>query len=151
MNRNAVRERVYVKGKVKMARVSNFIYCLDSNTSDREANALGVISALTPDYIPGAFSFSILCSILDLPDGNHTVTIQFLDPQDVILVNVEGVIPYEKNKEENVPREYSGINISSNWQNVVLKKSGIYKTLVKVDGEQCGTYEIYVKGKNEVQ
>lgn len=43
-----------------------------------------------------------------------------------------------------------GINISSVWQNVVFKKSGMYKTVVTVDETECGTYKIFVKGKNEV-
>lgn len=55
-------------GGKDMSKVSNFIYCMNSNTSDTEANALGVISAITPDYVSGAFLFSVLCSILDMED-----------------------------------------------------------------------------------
>jgi hypothetical protein len=132
-----------------MARITNFIYCMSANTSDIEANALGILSAITPEYVPGSFSFSVLCSIVDIENGTHNIAMKFLNPSGDILVNIDCSVPYEKISETNLPNEYLGINISSNWQNVVLKESGLYKTVVNVDGEECGTYEIYVKGKNE--
>lgn len=79
-----------------MAKVSNFLYCLNTITNENEANVLGVLSAITPEYIPGTFSFSVFCSILDLSIGNHIVKMQFKSPNDKILVNIEGMIPYEK-------------------------------------------------------
>mgnify|MGYP004470287633 FL=1 len=132
-----------------MPKVSNFIYCMNSNTSDTEANALGVISAITPDFVPGAFSFSILCSILDLEEKEYGISIQFINPKGEVLVDVNGTVQYKENVKTNLPKEYKGINISSNWQNVLFKESGIYKTIVKIDDIDCGTFEIYVKGKNE--
>ena len=133
-----------------MAKVSNFIYCMNSDTSDIEANAFGVISAITPDYVPGAFSFSVLCSILDLENGNHSVRMRFINPKETVLVDVKIEVPYEEKKEVNLPKQYKGVNISSRWQNVLLEESGLYKTSVQVDDVDCGTFEIYVKGKNEV-
>ena len=59
-------------------------------------------------------------------------------------------MPYEEKKEVNLPKQYKGVNISSRWQNVLLEESGLYKTNVQVDDVDCGTFEIYVKGKNEV-
>ena len=135
--------------EVKMAKISNFIYCLNSTASDNEANAMGVVSALTPDYLPGAYSFSILCSILDLEEGLHRINFKFKTPEDVTLVEVEGEIPYELEENSNLPRQYVGINIISDWQNVVFEKSGLYKTVVSIDGVESGIYEIFVKGKNE--
>ena len=105
-----------------MARINNFIYCMNSITADTESNALGIISAITPDYIPGAFSFSIFCSILDLEEGMHTINMQFINPKEEIIANLEGPIPYEENQEIDIPQKYRGINISSNWQNVLLKE-----------------------------
>lgn len=134
-----------------MAKVSNFIYCMNSLTSDTEANVMGVLSAITPEYIPGTFSFSVFCSILDLEEDIHTLNMKFITPDGEEIVNIEGTIPYKPNLENNLPKEYVGVNISSNWQNVVFKKSGLYKTLVTLDGIDCGTYEIFVKGKNEVE
>ena len=132
-----------------MARVSNFIYCLNTITSENEANVFGVLSAITPEYVPGTFSFSVFCSILDLNVGNHIVKMQFINPDEEVLLDIEGTIPYEEQCNSNLPQEQMGINIGSSWQNVVLKKSGVYKTVVTIDGIECGTYEIFVKGKNE--
>lgn len=64
-------------------------------------------------------------------------------------MNVEGTTTYKKPKDANLPKEYLGINISSNWQNVVLKESGVYYSKVIIDGVNCGKFEIYVRGKNE--
>lgn len=64
-------------------------------------------------------------------------------------MNVDGVIPYERKTDNNLPVDQIGINISTVWQNVTFKESGIYKTIVTVDDVEYGTYEIFVKGKNE--
>lgn len=132
-----------------MPRISNFIYCLNAITSDIETNAIGVLSAITPEYVPGAFSFSILCSIMDLEEGNHNISMKFMSPEENVLVDIDAIVPYEKNDAVNLPKEQVGLNISTNLQNVVFEKAGMYKTKVSIDGILYGTYEIYVKGKNE--
>ena len=74
---------------------------------------------------------------------------QFINPSGKVLVDIQGIVPYKIDEKNNLPKEHLGINISSNWQNVLLEESGLYETIVKLDGEECGTFEIYVKGKNE--
>ena len=132
-----------------MAKISNFIYCMNSITTEQDSSLHGVVSALTPDYIPGAFSFSIFCSIIDLSEGNHDIELIFADPNGNELVRLQGPIPMQFDQASNLPQEYMGVNLSSNWQNVVFKEEGLYRTSVKVDGHLCGVYEIYVKGKNQ--
>lgn len=133
-----------------MARITNFLYCMNAVTNEKEANILGVLSAITPEYIPGTFSFGVFCSILDLQKGTHVIKMQFKNPDGEVLVDINGLVPCDNINPSNLPQEHLGINISTGWQNVVLKKSGLYKTIVSVDDVECGTYEIYVKGKNEV-
>lgn len=132
-----------------MARISNFIYCLNSIASDTEANAYGILSAITPDFVPGSFSFSVLCSILGLENGNHSIKMQFIAPDEEVLVDINGVIPYERKTDNNLPEDQIGLNISTAWQNVTFKCSGMYTTVVKIDDIDCGSYHIFVKGKNE--
>ena len=132
-----------------MARISNFVYCLNATASGMEANAMGILSAITPDYIPGAFSFSVFCSIVDLEDGNPNIKMQFYSPDNKILANLEGAIPYAKPEDVNLPKEHVGVNIACMLQNILLEKSGMYRMDVTVDGMFCGSYEIFVKGKNE--
>lgn len=132
-----------------MAKVANFLYCLKSITSETEASAMGILCAITPDYIPGAFSFSIICSIVDLEVGDHSVILHFIKPSGVELLKIEGQVPFQVNEQCNLPNDYVGINISADLQNVVFEESGLYKTIVEVNNIELGTYEIFVKGKNE--
>ena len=52
---------------IKMAKLTNLIYCLNAervSANDGKGdsiNAMGVLSALTPEFVPGTFSFSIIC------------------------------------------------------------------------------------------
>jgi hypothetical protein len=94
--------------------------------------------------IPSIFSFSVLCSIVDVGVGNHNIVMQFINPSGETLVNIDSVIPYESKENMEKPQNYSGINISSNWQNVMIDEPGQYRTVVKFDGIDCGTYEIRV-------
>ncbi len=132
-----------------MARISNFIYCLNSVASDTETNVYGILNAITPDYVPGSFSFSVFCSILGMENGNHNIKMRFSAPDGEILVDIDGIVPYERQMDNNLPPEQIGLNISTVWQNVTFKQSGVYKTTVTVDDIELGEYEIFVKGKNE--
>ncbi len=38
--------------------VANFIVCIDGNANQGECMARGILAALTPEYVPGTFSFS---------------------------------------------------------------------------------------------
>ncbi len=132
-----------------MAKVANFIYCLDSVASGQDTNAMGVLTAITPEYVPGEFSFSILLTVVDIKDGDHQVSLQFMSPENQELANVEGTVPFQKSNEVDLPSQYEGVNISVNIKNVVFKESGLYKTKVCFDGQDCGSFDIFVKGKNE--
>ena len=142
--------KLNIREEIRVVRIANFTYCMNAVTGENEANILGVLSAITPEYIPGTFSFAVFCSILDLSNGNHAIQMQFVNPDNEVLVNIDGVVPCDNTNPFNLPSNCVGINISTCWQNVVLKKSGMYKTIVTVDNIECGAYEIYVKGKNEV-
>ena len=55
-----------------MARLANFLYCLnaerqqDPQGKGESINAMGVLTVLVPEFIPGLFSFSIIFSVLDI-------------------------------------------------------------------------------------
>lgn len=134
-----------------MAKISNIIYCLNTTNQENNGglNANGIISAITPDYVPGAFSFSVIVTILDIETSVHVLDAMFIAPDGEKLVNIKGAnIPQDVNM-SNLPKAYRGINISMDWQNIVFKTSGIYKLIVKFDGEDLGTHLVFVKGKNE--
>ena len=54
-----------------MAKLASFIYCANTEKvsnpekKDESINAIGVLSALTPEYVPGMFSFSVIFSVIE--------------------------------------------------------------------------------------
>ena len=67
-----------------MVEVKNFLYCLNINTADGRTDIVGILTAITPEYIPGLFSFSINFTLLNLTEGEHEVTIKFKNPENEI-------------------------------------------------------------------
>jgi hypothetical protein len=86
---------------------------------------------------------------MDVGAGKHNVIMQFISPSGKTLVNIDSIIPYEGAENMEILPKYSGINISSNWQNVMLDEPGQYSTVIKFDGIDCGTYDICVVVDNE--
>lgn len=134
-----------------MAKVSNVIYCLNTKDTENKGtlNANGVISAITPEFVPGGFSFAIIVTILDMKPTDCQFDLQFISPDEEILVNVENISVPPNPNEDNLPDEYRGINLAIDLQNVVFKKSGLYRTKVKFKNNTFEEYPIFVKGKNE--
>ncbi|HZJ56865.1 MAG TPA: hypothetical protein VFD89_01315 [Clostridia bacterium] len=137
-----------------MSYVSTFIYCLNTTKEQSEAgesiNALGVLTALTPDFIPGSFSFSVIFSVMDIDDrDSHEIKLVFSNCAGNELVNT-GVINIPKIEDKNaidLPKEVSGLIMSLDLRNVTFLKEGYYCTTVWFDGDKLGEYKIYVKGK----
>ena len=138
-----------------MARLGNFIYCLNAervpavNGKGDTINAMGVLSALTLEFMPGTFSFSIIFSVLDA-DASQRNEIQIIfSKKDTVLID-SGVIsipPIESTDNYDLPKEYKGLNMSMDFRNVIFKEEGLYQTKVMFNGQEVGINEIYVKGK----
>lgn len=138
-----------------MARLGNFIYCLNAervpavNGKGDTINAMGVLSALTLEFMPGTFSFSIIFSVLDA-DASQRNEIQIIfSKADTVLID-SGVIsipPIESTDNYDLPKEYKGLNMSMDFRNVIFKEEGLYQTKVMFNGQEVGINEIYVKGK----
>ena len=138
-----------------MARLGNFIYCLNAervpavNGKGDTINAMGVLSALTLEFMPGTFSFSIIFSVLDA-DASQRNEIQIIfSKEDNVLID-SGVIsipPIESTDNYDLPKEYKGLNMSMDFRNVIFKEEGLYQTKVMFNGQEVGINEIYVKGK----
>lgn len=138
-----------------MARLGNFIYCLNAervpavNGKGDTINAMGVLSALTLEFMPGTFSFSIIFSVLDA-DASQRNDIQIVfSKKDTVLID-SGVIsipPIENTDNYDLPKEYKGLNMSMDFRNVIFKEEGLYQTKVVFNNHEVGINEIYVKGK----
>lgn len=133
-----------------MAEIKNFVYCLNINTVEGRTDIVGLLNAMTPEYIPGLFSFSIGFSILDITEGDHSFVVKFKDPDKEVIAGIDNaIVTYKKDENSNLPDEQVGINIAAGLQNVNFKKSGLYSTEVILDGTSIGEYYIFAKGKNE--
>lgn len=133
-----------------MAVIKNFVYCLNTNNADGKNDVFGVLATMTPEYVPGLFSFSVYFTVLGLKGGDHQLALQFKDSEDVIAASVDNaLIHYEPDAGSNLPDEYAGVNIAVNLQNVNIKHSGLYRMNVVLDGQSYGEFDIYVKGMNE--
>ncbi len=133
-----------------MAEVKNFIYCLNVNTVDGRTDIVGVLNAMTPEYIPGLFSFSISFTLLDISEGDHSLIVKFKNPDNEVIAGIDNaIVPYKKDENSNLPDEQMGINVAAGLQNVDFKKSGMYSTEILLDGTRVGEYHIFAKGKNE--
>ena len=135
-----------------MVKLNNIIFCLRTiNMGEQGVTANTILSAITPEYIPGLFSFSVIISLLDLDcDGEHCFSVEFIAPNGETVINIPNQpMPKLDLDGGNLPNEYKGINIAMEWNNVNLKTSGLYTLNIAYDGENIGTKSIYVKGKNE--
>lgn len=133
-----------------MVEIKNFVYCLNVNTVDGRTDIVGLLNAMTPEYIPGLFSFSVSFTLLNIEEGDHTLIVKFKDPDKVVIAEIDNAkITYIKDDTSNLPDEQTGINVAAGLQNVNFKKSGLYLTEVILDGTSIGEYYIFAKGKNE--
>jgi len=133
-----------------MPSISNFVFCLSSNNTNGTNNINGVLCAITPEYVPGLYSFGVNFAILDLAEGVHNLYLRFKDSDGNNVASIEdAVVNYSKDPSSNLPDKYLGVNVAVNFQNVDIKHSGMYYMDVILDGSSLKTFEIFVKGKNE--
>lgn len=142
-----------------MAKLTNFIYCINAERvpsrdgSGEGINAIGVLSALTPEFVPGTFSFSIIFSVLDIDvTGNNTVRIVFSKSGENSALVDSGIIsltPMDGADKVGLPNEYKGLNMSMDLRNVIFEEEGIYHTEVYFNNQLLGDKPIYVKGKRQ--
>lgn len=133
-----------------MANVSDVIFCLRAtNVEGQGACATTILTALTPEYIPGLFTFSVIITLLDIDASmGHQLMVDFISPTEENVIHVDSPLP-AINEESNLPQQYKGINIAMDWNNVNLKVSGEYNIKITVDGILLKEKRIFVKGKNE--
>lgn len=133
-----------------MAKVSHILFCLRAtNTPEQGLCATNILSALTPEYVPGLFSFSVIITLLDIePLVNYNLAINFYTPEKKErIIHVKGPIMIDA-IDNKIPSKYQGINLSMDWNNVEFKSSGEYVIEVILNEEILDEQVIYVKGKN---
>ena len=130
-----------------------FIYAINVKTlPGGPLNAENILSVMNIDYLPGAFSFSIVFNIFGMDEGeDHIVKIKFFNKDDNEIILETDSINLPKSPlepDESVPAEYRGYMMTLDFKNVVFKKPGAYSTTIIVDGVEFADNDIYVKGKD---
>ena len=141
-----------------MAKLASFIYCANaekmSNPEKKEEsiNAIGVFATLTPEYVPGMFSFSVIFSILgiDTSTANQVRIVFAKSGKEKNLLDTGNIsIPPLAEKEEIIlPPDYRGMIMSMDFRNIVFEEDGLYSAKVFLNDEDLGDNNIYVQGKN---
>lgn len=133
-----------------MAKIDNFIYCLNVDRAPENQNIViikGISCSLSPDFIPGNYTFAIAFSVLDIDEGEHNIKIQFVNPQEEVVANVDDIKIIYVHEKNNIPNKWKGVNVTLSLNNVVIQSEGIYKTIVFFDGEKLNEKEIYIAKK----
>lgn len=139
-----------------MAKLSNFLYCLNVeskpgvHSSEASINAIGVLPTLNPEFVPGAFSFSIVFSIWDFDETLcNQIKIVFKDQMNNELVNTGNIVLPQKSAEKSVKLfpQYVCYNLSMDFRNVVFEKEGEYITDIYFNDNLLGSNPIYVRGR----
>lgn len=142
-----------------MAKVSPFIYCsqvdrpIAPDGSAGPINALGVMSTLILEYIPGTFSFSICFSLIgvDPVESDNAIRLLFrMKDSDRLLVDTGTIVlpSVLASTDVSLPALYAGIDCSIDFRNVIFEQEGLYATEVYYKNELMGEFEIYVAGKH---
>lgn len=133
-----------------MPKINDIIFCLKARNADNDGvSAQTILSAITPEYIPGLFSFSVVVIVLDIDlTQTHEFRVIFETPSCETIVDICGEFPIIFNN-TNLPPEHLGINVAMEWNNVNFKMSGLHTIKIFIDGKLIQSKEIFVKGKNE--
>ena len=106
-----------------MPSIKNFLFCLNTNNSNGTNNVNGILCAITPEYVPGLYSFGVNFAILDLAEGTHSICLNFKDSEGTCIASIgETSLNYTKDANDNLPNQYTGVNVAANLQNVDIQR-----------------------------
>ncbi|WP_144471439.1 hypothetical protein [Bacillus pumilus] len=108
-----------------------------------------MVKYLTPDYIPGNYSFDSDFTVVGFEVGvEYSLVIEFKGPDgDLIFRTGE-----EKIKNDNTDEgqeNHWGIAINFEYKNVPMDKEGLYTTTVYSNNELLGTFAIPILRKGD--
>lgn len=136
-----------------MPKVSFFVYCSNIERNGDFINIQNPISAITPDFIPGMFSFAVAFSVLgvDVTSGNNVIRLIIKDENNKLITDTNDIqIAKLPPDETPTPPEYKGYNFNMDFRNIAFYHDGLYTTQVFFNKELIYNNEIYVCGKQKV-
>lgn len=113
--------------------------------ASKQFNVFGVLGALTPEFIPGQFSFSIVIGVRKTDFSiSHTIRIIFGKHDESPLVD-SGENTIRPNKAISSSSGTSYSILGAQLTNVIFKEAGEYVTSVYWDGELMRSEHIAVE------
>ncbi|MDO4816675.1 MAG: hypothetical protein Q4A83_08810 [Bacillota bacterium] len=130
-----------------MTRISDIIFCMNaSSTQARGMCANGILTSITPEQIPGQFSFAVIVTFLGLDASKpHRIKVEMFNESEV-TASVEGPMPIVHDK-TGLPDDYKGLNLKMDWNKVKFCTGGEYTLTVAVDGIMLGEKKVFVMAK----
>ena len=141
------------------AKVAYFMYCSSVERKVFPGGndivcAVEPLSCLTPEYVPGVFSFSIVFSIIgiDVTKDSNTIRLAMYDANENIVFDSSIIqLPPFPSEEDNIPKDFKGINMSMDLKNVNFVADGVYYSRIECNGVVLSEHSIYVGGKKKVR
>lgn len=134
-----------------MVKVMFFVYCESVETQMVQSgmprmNIINPMLIMTPPYIPGVYSFSILLGLQGFDvKKNNTLRLILKNPLGSTVVDSNIInLPATDEGSATLPKEYRGMQMNMDFRNTVLEVEGDYFTEVILNGEQIGSYGISV-------
>lgn len=142
----------YKLGGTHMAYITTVVYCESAQNEmtpqGPKLHLIGPMQVLTPMFIPGMFSFSILIGIQDFKlDIPHTIRFVFKGPKEgepPILDTSDITMPVQP-KNPTLPDDMQGAMMNMDFRNVVIRSEGEYFSEIFFDGESLGKFPIKAK------
>lgn len=140
--------------EVFMPIISTFMYCENANQvptpQGDKLNIIGPMHIFKPTFVPGNFSFSIVCGILELnTEHDHVIRIKFINNQTEEVLVDTGDFNFPGSNDPKIielPEDMRGVMLNLDFRNVILRNTGSYTTEVIVDNEFLGQFPVKVLG-----
>ena len=141
----SIRRRV-----VKVAYISSFVYCdniQQGTTADNKpmTHILNPLQVLSPDSLPGNFSFSIMCNISGFDAEQENVfNLQFISPIGEVIQNTGDIpikLPVEVLAQQKKP---NAMQMCMDFRNVVIREYGEHVTVIRMNDDVIGEFRIPV-------
>lgn len=129
-------------------KVNDLILCRScENSKEKGYSAFHIFGALGVEKLPDKISFCALVSIFGLKDGKSHVDIILQDDEKSIIATAAGDVQYRSN--DIIGPKFSGVNLSACFENVLIKRDGVYSINVVVDTETVGEKEFFIYCSNK--
>jgi hypothetical protein len=107
----------------------------------------GPLLGLSPNYIPGLFSFVVTVGIIGVDvDVDHTLKYIFKDSNGKnVIPETELALPNATGNSKNLQPEMRGVTVSIDIRNADLQVEGQYISEFYLDGTSLGSFLVQVR------